>query len=129
MRVFVIFFVFFSTVVNSHGGEKAQIHQWHKKELIVKANNNWNTEHCIQVKAVYQITYEFKSELAMKFDFHVHPATDNNEYLTEHLASQKSIRSFSGKESTRKPGTYCFDFNPVKPHRKDSVIYLNYRLD
>jgi hypothetical protein len=119
----------FPPLVFSHQGEKfIASSQWQHKNLTVQWDDNWPTEHCIDILDVNTMTYSFESEVSMKFDFHVHPNNENNEYQTDYFSKSDSIAKNTGEIITNKPGTYCFQFSPVKRHTKNSVIKLKYRL-
>ena len=77
----------------------------------------------------HTLKYRWSSEHAMKYDFHVHPNNENNEYQTDYFSKSDSIKSESGEIRTEKPGTYCFDFNPVERLKANGKIQLDYRID
>jgi hypothetical protein len=103
--------------------------KWHKKELTVKWDSNWSTEHCMDISTIHTMEYRWLSEHAMKYDFHVHPNNKNNEYQTDYFSKSESIKDDAGKITTTKPGTYCFNFFPVNRLKANSKIELLYRLD
>jgi len=120
---------FFSFLVFAHEGEQSIAStQWQHKNLTVQWDDNWPTEHCIDILDVNTMAYSFESEISMKFDFHVHPNNDNNEYQTDYFSKSESIANNADEIITNKPGTYCFQFSPVKRQTKNSVIKLKYRL-
>lgn len=112
-----------------HGGDSAEAGVWHKKVLAVQVDNNWSTEHCIDIIKPMSLKYSWSSDHAMKYDFHVHPVNDQNEYQTEYFAKSDSIKQESGEITANKTGTYCFDFNPVERLKVNGKIVLEYRLD
>lgn len=113
----------------SHGGDHVEEGVWHKKILTVEQDSNWSTEHCIDVLKPVTLKYNWSSDHAMKYDFHVHPNNEKSEYQTEYFSKSASITKESGEILAKNSGTYCFDFNPVERLEANGKIELNYRLD
>lgn len=117
------------SVVFGHGGSHVEEGVWHNKTLTVKWDSNWPTEHCIDVLKPLTLKYKWSTEHVMKYDFHVHPNNEKNEYQTEYFSKSDSIKTESGEVITNKPGTYCFNFDPVSRLNSNGEIDLSYRLD
>ena len=115
--------------VLAHGGSHVAPGTWHEKTLIVQWDSNWATEHCMDILKPYALKYRFHTEHAMKYDFHVHPNNEKNEYLTDYFSKSDSIKAEEGEIRTDKPGTYCFNFFPVDRLSNNGEILLRYRLD
>ena len=99
------------------------------KVLIVKWDSNWPTEHCIEILESLVLKYSWVADSAMKYDLHVHPNNKNNEYQTNYFSKSDSIKAEVGEVITKKPGTYCFNFDPVKRLTSNGKIELSYLLD
>mgnify|MGYP000097258095 CR=1 FL=1 len=128
-RLIILALLFNAAIAYGHSGDKVDQGIWHKKVLIVKWDSNWPTEHCLDVLEPLKLKYAWSSEHAMKYDFHVHPTTENNEYQTDYFSKSDSISKEVGEIITKKPGPYCFNFFPVTSLFKNSSINLKYRLN
>ncbi|WP_426358660.1 hypothetical protein ACPUVO_00085 [Pseudocolwellia sp. HL-MZ19] len=120
--------VFISLFASAHGGDKAVTNEWQNLTLIAKAYDNWATEHCVDILEEYKLEYSFKAESSMMYDFHVHPNNEKNEYQTDYFSKSDSIEEENGEITTKKPGTYCFNFFPVQKTNENINISLKYRL-
>lgn len=131
MRYFLLLCValFSSGYVYSHGGDKVIRGEWQNVILVAKPLDNWSTEHCIDVLETLTLTYSWSSKSAMKYNFHVHPFTENKEYRTDYFSKSDAIKAESGEIITSKPGTYCFDFISVKDLEENVNIRLKYKTN
>ncbi len=128
LKFSLLLLAFISIFASAHGGDKAVINEWQNIDLTAKALDNWPTEYCVDILEVYKMEYSFNAESPMVYDFHVHPNNEKNEYQTDYFSKSESVEEENGEITTKKPGTYCFSFFPIKKTKKDKYINLKYRL-
>lgn len=113
---------------HAHQGEVHEPGDWVVQRLVVKHDSNWSTEYCMDLQGSYAIDYRFDADRFYDFNFHLHPALENNEYSTIYIDRTKNIREREGRAEALQAGNYCFDFIPVERATEDREIELRYRI-